>query len=91
MPEPRMFPLPDYREYPPEEMARRAAEFYAEVNRRRTVRQIGNRPVPEAIIRDCLRAAGTAPSGANLQPWLDFPDKKEGTIPKKEVRFSLAM
>ena len=61
--------LPDYREYSTEEMKRRAAEFYAEVRRRRTVREYSSRPVPREIIEDCLRAAGTAPNGANMQPW----------------------
>lgn len=62
-------PLPDYREYPVSEMLRRAAEFYAEMRRRRTVRDISDRPVPIEIVKHCLRAAGTAPSGANMQPW----------------------
>ena len=59
----------DYYEYSPEEMKKRSAEFYAEMKRRRTVRQFSDRPVPRGIIEDCLRAAATAPSGANLQPW----------------------
>lgn len=62
-------PLADYREYPPDEMARRAAAFHADLRRRRTVRDFSNRAVPREVIEDCLRAAGTAPSGANLQPW----------------------
>jgi nitroreductase len=33
------------------------------------VREFSAEPVPESVIQDCLRAAGTAPSGANLQPW----------------------
>lgn len=37
--------------------------------RRRTVRQFSDRPVDPGVIEHCLRAAGTAPSGANLQPW----------------------
>jgi nitroreductase len=61
--------LPDYREYPAQEMARRASEFYADLCSRRSVRQFSDRPVPRAVIEDCLRAAGTAPSGANMQPW----------------------
>jgi iodotyrosine deiodinase len=69
MPSPAFHPLSTYQEYPVEEMKRRAASFYAEVQRRRTVREFSDRPVPVEIIRDCLRAAGTAPSGANLQPW----------------------
>jgi iodotyrosine deiodinase len=66
---PRFVPLADYQEYPPDEMRRRATAFYAEVRRRRTVRTFADRPVPREVIEDCLRAAGTAPSGANLQPW----------------------
>jgi len=69
MTKPGFLPLKNYREYPPEEMTRRAAEFYEDVDRRRTVREFSDRPVPRRIIEDCLRAAGTAPSGANLQPW----------------------
>ncbi len=69
MKNPKVSPLSDYREYDPEEMQRRAAEFYAEVNRRRTVREFSNRAVPREVIEDALRAAGTAPNGANLQPW----------------------
>jgi iodotyrosine deiodinase len=62
-------PLADYREYPPSEMEARAAAFYAEVKRRRTVRAFSDRPVSRAIIEHCLMAAGTAPNGANQQPW----------------------
>jgi nitroreductase len=50
-------------------MKARAAAFYAEIKRRRTVRDFSDRPVPREVIEDCLRAAGTAPNGANLQPW----------------------
>lgn len=62
-------PLPDFREYPPAEMAKRAEEFARDMARRRTVREFSNRPVDRGIIENCLRAAGTAPSGANQQPW----------------------
>ena len=62
-------PLSSYEEYPPEEMRRRVADFYADVDRRRTVREFSDRPVPRDIIETALKAAGTAPSGANLQPW----------------------
>lgn len=58
-----------FEEFPLEEMQRRAAEFYAELSRRRTVRDFSSRPVPRAVIDVCLAAAGTAPNGANLQPW----------------------
>ena len=62
-------PLAEYRSLPVEEMKRRAAEFYAEMRRRRSVRDFSDRPIPREVIEDCLRAAGTAPSGANMQPW----------------------
>ncbi len=62
-------PLPGYTEYPVDEMRQRLSDFYAEVNRRRTVREFSDRPVPRDIIEMALKAASTAPSGANLQPW----------------------
>lgn len=65
----RFVPLPGHHEYPPGEMRRRAAEFLAELRRRRTVRDFSDRPVAREVIEDCLRAAGTAPNGANMQPW----------------------
>jgi nitroreductase len=46
-----------------------AAAFAEELSRRRTVRDFAATPVPRALIEHCLRAAGTAPSGANQQPW----------------------
>jgi nitroreductase len=56
-------------EYPPEEMTRRAADFRAQMQRRRTVRHFSDRPVPREVIEECILTAGTAPNGANLQPW----------------------
>jgi iodotyrosine deiodinase len=66
---PAFDPLSTYREYPPDEMRRRSRDFASEMQRRRTVRQFSDRPVPREVIDACLEAAGTAPSGANLQPW----------------------
>ena len=62
-------PLSSYIEYPIEEMKQRASEFRQHLQRRRTVRDFSDRPVPYEIIEECLLAAGTAPNGANLQPW----------------------
>ncbi len=62
-------PLKSYTEFPIEQMRKRVADFYEDVSRRRTVREFSDRPVPRDIIENALRAAGTAPSGANLQPW----------------------
>lgn len=61
--------LPDWREYPAETMIARAEAFHADLSRRRSVRAFAERAVPRAVVEACLRAAGTAPSGANLQPW----------------------
>lgn len=59
----------DYKEYPVEEMKQRTTAFYRDMKQRRSVREFSDRPVPREIIEDCLRAAGTSPSGANMQPW----------------------
>ena len=67
--EPKFVPLQGFQEYSEEEMKQRAADFYAEMEKRRTVRQFSERPIPRAVIEDCLRAASSAPSGANMQPW----------------------
>jgi len=69
MTKPTFLPLANYREYPVEEMKQRAAAFYADMRRRRSVRHFSDRPVPREIIENCLRTAVTAPSGANMQPW----------------------
>lgn len=51
------------------ESAERADAFRRELERRRTVRDFSDRPVPRAVVADCLAAAASAPSGANQQPW----------------------
>jgi len=66
---PEFIPYAQYREHPEGEMRERAADFYREMRRRRTVREFSDRPVPREIIEDCIRTAGTAPNGANKQPW----------------------
>jgi nitroreductase len=67
--EPDFVPLSSYRRYPEDEMWRRAHAFFEEMDRRRTVREFSAEPVPHEVIEQCLRAAGTAPSGAHRQPW----------------------
>lgn len=62
-------PLSSYIEYPVEEMKQRATDFRVHMQRRRTVRQFSDRPIPEEIIAESLLTAGSAPNGANLQPW----------------------
>lgn len=52
-----------------EESLRRATEFRRHLNRRRTVREFSDRPIPEGVLAECILAAGSAPSGAHKQPW----------------------
>ena len=65
----QFLPHKDYKEYPVEEMKERAINFYEDLKRRRTVRDFSSRNVPREIIENCILAAGTAPNGANKQPW----------------------
>jgi iodotyrosine deiodinase len=58
--------LSGYRQHSVEEMKRRAADFLADIQRRRTVRDFSNKPVPLEVIKACLLAAGTAPNVANM-------------------------
>ncbi|MDZ7659873.1 nitroreductase family protein [Fodinibius sp.] len=84
MSEEKFIPHSDYQEYPVEEMRERARSFYEEMKRRRTVREFSDREVPREIIKDCIRAAGTAPNGANKQPW-HFAVVSDPDV-KKEIR-----
>jgi nitroreductase len=59
----------NFRELTETEMRARALAFHDEMARRRTVREFSARPVPRDLIEAALRTAGTAPNGANLQPW----------------------
>ncbi|HMO81118.1 MAG TPA: nitroreductase family protein [Pyrinomonadaceae bacterium] len=59
----------DFTELAPDEQMRRAEEFFEMLNRRRTVREYSSRDVPIELIERAIATAGTAPSGANLQPW----------------------
>jgi len=77
-------PLDQYKEYPLAEMRERVAAFYEDINRRRTVREFSDRPVPRDIIETALKAANTAPSGANLQPWHFVV--VSGTETKRKIR-----
>ena len=69
MTEYKFVPLTTYQEFPADQMKARANEFYEEIKRRRTIREFSTKPVAKEVIEHCLRAAGTAPNGANMQPW----------------------
>lgn len=58
-----------FEEKPPASMLEDSRRFYRYIRRRRTVREFSDRPVPREIVENALRAAGSAPSGANMQPW----------------------
>ncbi len=66
---PKFITLKDYRILPEDEMIKKSEEFYNEIKKRRTVREFSGKHVPVEIINNCIKAAGTAPNGANLQPW----------------------
>ncbi|MCU9838274.1 nitroreductase family protein [Ruegeria sp. WL0004] len=62
-------PLPDRVEMSDDQMLVAAEAFHDTMRRRHTVRDYADRPVPRTVIEACIRTAGTAPSGANHQPW----------------------
>lgn len=86
MDEPRFKPLDGWTDRSPEEMRRRALEFFELMNRRRSIRQFSDRPIPDGVIEDCVRAAGTAPSGAHKQPW-HFVAVSDPVV-KREIRLA---
>ncbi len=61
-----------------------ARRFYEILNQRRSVRFFSDRPVPREVIENLILAAGTAPSGANKQPWR-FVAVQDPAL-KKEIR-----
>ncbi len=90
----KFIPLTTYEEYPPNEMLCRSKAFCQEMHRRRTVREYATRDVPRTVIQNCLATAGSAPSGANLQPWhfvaIHNPEIKKqirAAAEKEEVEF----
>ena len=84
MAKPDFIPLADLVEYPVEEMKRRARIFRRLMEARRSVRHFSERSVPREVLEDCLRVAGSAPSGANMQPW--HFHVVEDTFVKRRVR-----
>jgi len=62
-------PLPDFHNMTDEEMQKAAVDFYDFMRKRHSIRDFSDRPVAREVIENCVKAAGTAPSGANHQPW----------------------
>lgn len=77
-------PLENFEQRPPEVMEQRSADFYGRIRTRRSIRDFSSEPVPDSVIENCLLAAGTAPNGANLQPW-HFAVVKSDEV-KSEIR-----
>lgn len=69
MSQPKFIPLPPRADLTGEEIAGRAEQFQREMSARRTVRAFSDRPIAREVIDNCLRTAGSAPNGANQQPW----------------------
>ncbi len=67
-----------------EQMQQVADEFYDTMSRRRTVRDFSSESVPRTVIEAAIAAAGTAPSGANKQPWHFVAINKQDT--KHQIR-----
>ena len=82
MDETSFIPYTNYKSYSIEEMKKRSQVFLENIERRRTIRNFSEKSVPKEIIENCLKAASSAPSGANRQPWhfsivSDFETKKK--------------
>jgi nitroreductase len=67
-----------------DEMLERSRAFYDLVRTRRTVRSFSSDPVPREVLENCIRAAATAPNGANRQPWHFVIVRDPGT--KRRIR-----
>ncbi|MDP5029928.1 MAG: nitroreductase family protein [Paraglaciecola sp.] len=82
-------PLNDFIEYEPKIMLERSAQFYEQIKRRHSIRQFSSRSVDQQIIENCIKAAGTAPNGANHQPWhfvaISSPDVKQQIRQQAEI------
>lgn len=59
----------NFRSRPDEEIVTRSRNFFQSIKSRRSVRDFSDRPVPREVLENAIRAAGSAPSGANMQPW----------------------
>jgi len=70
----------------PDEMLARARAMRQDLARRRSIRFFSDEEIPEGVLDECIRAAGTAPSGANMQPWTFAVVREPGL--KHKIRLS---
>jgi iodotyrosine deiodinase len=69
MKQPKLVPFKIPHNYSDLEMLQRSKEFYEIMKQRRTIREFSDEPVAREVIENCIAVAGTAPNGANMQPW----------------------
>jgi len=88
-------PLTGYDRKAGPEMLARAEAVRQTLHSRRTIRDFAPDPIPREVIEACIRAAGTAPSGANQQPWhfvaISNPDTKRRIREAAEAEERAAM
>lgn len=65
----QFIPYADFARLSPDEMQKVSANFCERMKTRRTIREFSSESIPDNVIDNCIRAAGSAPSGANQQPW----------------------
>jgi len=69
MSETTFIPFNDFEKLNEKEMLKKSKDFYGMIKKRRTIRHFSNQEIPIDVIKNCLLSAGTAPNGANMQPW----------------------
>jgi len=65
----QQIPPPKFPDYSSQEMELQSKTFLNSLLRRRTIRDFSDKPIEREVIENCIKTAGTAPSGANMQPW----------------------
>lgn len=84
MPESKPFITHQFEKLPPDAMTKRAEDFYKHMDKRRTVREFSDEPIPRSVIDHAILTASTAPSGAHKQPW--FFAVIEDPAVKRQIR-----
>lgn len=69
MPMKKFIPLPYFANYTDEKILENSIEFNTSIQNRRTIRDFSDKPVSKEVIKQCILAAASAPSGAHMQPW----------------------
>ena len=80
----KFIPLKNFKLYSDEEMIKRSDNFLNLMKTRRTIRTFSSQSIPQKVIENAVKAAGSAPNGANMQPWF-FAIVKDPKI-KKTIR-----